>query len=346
MTAATLLQRGWEYAHSLKLALALMLLCAALSVPGTLVPADRAEQFYRETFGPGFLGVARAAGLLDGYRSPPFVAVVALLATNVALCSWRRFRARRAHTARLGRARTWADLVLHLSLICVMAGGVGKALWGFVGTQYLFTGVETAAVHDWRTRADVPLGFTLLARERVEDYYPLELRLGLREAGGGKAALLELAEGRPARLPDGSLEVSLLSFDAEAGTVRLAADRGGRREIGVLELREGSPAVPLGGYVGTAVAYRRELKSVRARVAVLEGGREVKQEWLSTNGRLAHRGASVFLTGWGRDEFGNSYVGIQVSRDPAAPLFWTGCTLFGLSTLILSGLRFSKERRA
>ncbi|HEY5998015.1 MAG TPA: cytochrome c biogenesis protein ResB [bacterium] len=341
-----MLRRAWEQAHSIKLALALMLLCALFSVPGTLVPADRAEQFYRETFGAGFPAFARAVGLLDGYRSPPFVAVVALLAVNVALCTWRRFRARSAHAARLGWVLTCSDLVLHLSLICVMAGGVGKALWGFVGTQYLFVGVETSSAYDPRTKADVPLGFTLLARERTEEFYPLQLRMGIRDAAGSKVALLELAEGRPARLPDGSLTVSVQGLDAGSGTVRLTVEHDGRRDAAELVLREGAPPVSLGAYRGSVVAYRRELKSVGVRVAVLEGGREVKQGWLRMNGRLAHRGTSVFLTGWGRDEFGSEYVGVQVSRDPAAPLFWIGCTLFGASTLALFASRSLKGRRA
>ena len=344
VTPPALPRRAWEYAHSMKLALTLMLLCALVAVPGTLVPADQAQQLYRAAFGPRFLAVARAIGLLDTYRSPPFVTLVGLLAVNVALCSWRRLRVRRAHTARRGLLLICSDLVLHASVICILAGGVGKAIWGFTGTQYLFVGVETATVYDWSSRADVPLGFGLLARERVEEFYPFQLKVGIKDAAGRKIALLDLAEGRPAELPGGAMRVSLLGYDAEAGSAQLAADSGGRRVLASLSVREGSPAVPLGDYSAAPVAYRRELKGVRTRIAVLDGGREVKEEWLTTNDRLAYRETSVFQTGWGRDEFGNLYVGIQVSRDPAAPLFWAGCILFTLSSAMFLFLRQRRGR--
>lgn len=340
----TALRWVWEQAHSMKLALTLMLLCALLAVPGTLVPADRAEALYREVFGPRLLFVARAAGLLDTYRSPPFLALVALLAVNIALCSWRRFRARRRHAARHGWPLIYSDLVLHASVICILAGGAGKALWAFTGTQYLFVGVETSTVYDWKTRADVPLGFTLLARERVEEFHPFRLKVGISDAAGNKIGLLDLTEGRATELPGGSVRLSLLAYDDEAGIVRLAVEREGRREDAILGVREGSPAVSLGEFSVTPVAWRRELKKVRARVAVLAEGGEVKQGWLTTNGRVAFRGTSVFMTGWGRDDFGSLYVGIQVARDPAAPLFWAGCIFFSLSSTMFFLLRRRSSR--
>jgi len=328
-----LLRRGWEFAHSMKLAIVLMLLCALAAVPGTLVPAVKTEQFYRETFGPRVLSLARAAGLLDVYRSPPFLLLLGLLAANIALCSWRRFRTRSAHATRQRWPLIWSDLLLHASIILVLAGGAGRAVWGFVGTEYLVVGVPTTTVYDWSSQGDVQLGFALLAKERVDEYYPLLLKVGIRDAAGKKVALLEVGEGRAAEIPGATLKLSLFSYDAAAATVRIRAELDGRSEIATLVVREGSPPAPVGGgYTAALVAWRRELKNVRARVAVLDGEREVQQQWLSTNERLSFRGASVFLTGWGRDESGNLNVGIQVSRDPAAPLFWAGCILLSVAS--------------
>jgi hypothetical protein len=82
-----------------------------------------------------------------------------------------------------------------------------------------------------------------------------------------------------------------------------------------------------GGVRFTLVAYRDEERMVRVLVNALSESGLVVEQWLSPNGSLAVGGTDVFLTAWGRDEFGNRFAGFQVSRDPGAPLFWAGCIL-------------------
>jgi cytochrome c biogenesis protein len=79
------------------------------------------------------------------------------------------------------------------------------------------------------------------------------------------------------------------------------------------------------------VEYRQDLKRIESLVAVVEGGREVKESLLSPNTWLAHRGTSVYQTAWGTDRYGFDYIGVQVSRDPGSKIFWAVSLLFSVS---------------
>jgi len=82
-----------------------------------------------------------------------------------------------------------------------------------------------------------------------------------------------------------------------------------------------------GGVRFTLVAYRDEERMVSVLLKALTGSGPVVEAWVSPNGSLAVGKLRIFLTAWGRDEFGNPFVGLQVSRDPGAPLFWIGCVI-------------------
>lgn len=325
-----------KFFRSPKLALALLLLLAVLAIPGTILSPEETEKFALEMLGDRLMPAARAVGLVDTYRSPLYLSLAGLLCLNIVVCTWHRFSRRRASSSFSGtRKRTaWLDLVLHLSILVILAGGVGKGLWGFVGTQHLFVGVETDTVFDWEKNADVPLGFTILMKERVKDYYPFRLRVGVKDAASGdKIALLELREGRAVELPgEGELRLKVENFDAETGDLRLLAEGEGRKDVFDLSVQDKErKTASFGPYTLTLVAFQHVLKKVRGRLAVIDDGVEVKEEWLAVNSRLEYMGTSIFQTAWGTDRYGNPYIGVQVARDPAAPLFWVGCVLFSLA---------------
>jgi hypothetical protein len=58
---------------------------------------------------------------------------------------------------------------------------------------------------------------------------------------------------------------------------------------------------------------------------------------------LEYKGTSIFQTAWGTDRYGNPYIGVQVARDPAAPLFWVGCVLFSISLPLFLYLRHGRR---
>ncbi len=324
--------RHLGFLRSTGLARTLCLLIALEAVAGTLLPAGKAAELVSERLGGGALAAARFVGLVETYASPLFLGMLALLALNVLFCTGSRL----APGLRSPSRRRWPallDATMHLSLVVLLAGGAVKGARGSVGTQYLFPGAVATTFNRGGDGPEVPLGFGLLLKEIVREHHPLLARVGVRSAATGeRIALVTLREGRAERVPAADLRLRLTADELDAGWLGIRADGGGRS--GELRLAT-APGGPTGGVFGGArielVAWRRDLKGVRGRIALIEGGAQLREELLGVNEPIAHRGASVFLSAWGEDEFGNPHLGIQVSRDPGAPLFWIGALMLAVS---------------
>lgn len=312
---------------SRRLALALFFALCGFGVYGSLLSAEQAQRVVAPLAGDAGLPAARFFGLLDTYRSPVFVGLLALLGLNLLACSGTRFVRSRAASRRA--AVTWLDLLMHLSILVVLAGGAAKALWSSTVTSNVHVGDAIAEAYDWRRGADVPLGFAVAVGERRTEYYPAGVKVGVRAAASGeKLALLELGERAPARVPGHDLSLELTGFAEAPPRFRLAAARAGVVEEFELEKGAGGVTeVTRGPYVFTLVAFRHEIKAVRGLVRLLAGDRVVAEGWLGSNERLEHDGTSVFLTAWGTDEQGRPFIGLQFVRDPGSPVFWAGCVL-------------------
>jgi hypothetical protein len=275
---------------------------------------------------------ARVMGADATFRSPLFLALLLAMSLNVTLCTFHRVASRLRSADRVRRRIAWLDACVHLSLILVLIGGGGKALFGSVGTGYLFPGVTVTSFSDPLSGREFPLGFSVVLRERREEYYPLRLRLGVRErATGRKLDQFELAEGTPGRaVASGSpVAVRLLSTDGANVLLDVSSAAGAEKMQLSLSSDAGATATH-GPYELVVIAYRRDLRAVGGRIAILEGGRVVREAWLEVNGGVSYRGTQFFLTVWGADQFGNQFLGIQYSRDPLAPVFWAGAVLLAV----------------
>jgi len=343
--------------RSQKLALGLLVATAVVAIFGTFAPVQRMELFYRELIGSWFLQPARFFGLVDTYRSPFFILLLILLSLNLLLCSWNRFSRWRTSARRSGggperRSRNAAkrvlDLMLHLSVVVILAGGVVKGLWSFVGTQNIYVGGATLTAYDWRLETDASLGFSVLVKDMVEEFYPLRAKIGVGDAATQrKLALVEVQEGVRTRIPDSESWIEVSGFDRTSGVMKLTAEAGGRRETLSLESRPGGVATDLfEPFSLTLVAFRQDLKTVRSLIALRDGEGSVKEQWLAPNARIGYKGTSMYQTAWGRDENGKPYVGIQFIRDPGAPFFWVGSVLFSLVLPVFLVIRQPRQKEA
>ena len=311
------------------LAVALLLSLAVLAAAGTLLSPPATEN--TPAMGGAAVSLARIVGLRNTFQSPMFLTLVLLTAINVVACTWHRLSLR-LHQ-RGGRLLMYTDLVLHGSLLLILTGGLAKGLFGFIGTQNVYVGEGTSLVYDWRAQRDTALGFSIKAEELREGFYPIQVRIGARRvATGEKLDVLSVDEGRETHLPGGDLRIDIAGYDAAIGVIRFRIIAGGREREIALATRGGDAATARAGeYDLTLVAFRADLKDVRARITVLESGTAVSAGWLTSNSRIPHRGLNLFLTAWGADAEGKRYFGIQVVRDPGAPFFWVGCVLLALA---------------
>lgn len=340
--------------RSQRLALWIILGIVTLSIYGTFFPPALANEFVRSRFGPGLLPAARTVGVVDPYHSPLFACLLVLLCANIATCTVHRLRRmsflRQRPPAVGRRLGPWSDLLMHLSLIVVIAGAAAKGFWGFTATQYIFPGKPQQTVFDTRTEKDVPLGFTILLRNVEETFYPIRARIGVSDAASGeKLVLAEVTEGRTYEVPEAGLTLTLERYDPLSESVLVAVNRGRFRGTFSMETRQGGrTTAQADGLAFTLVAYFRELRNIRGLLTIEDEGRPGRTVWISPTTGVAHRGTRLYQTAWGVHPEEGPYIGLQVSRDPFASLFWGGCALLSLSLplFVVSRLRQTGRRRS
>ena len=86
----SVLERVWGFFASVKLSFFLLLLLAVLSIAGTLIPQKEPAEHYARAYGEAGWKFISALGLDDLYHAPWFVLIMALLATNLVICSLNR----------------------------------------------------------------------------------------------------------------------------------------------------------------------------------------------------------------------------------------------------------------
>lgn len=290
MSAAATLSR---LIRSPGVAVVLLLALAGLAAVGTLTPPVAPDAVPATAGWP--VAAARLVGLRQTFNSPLFLSLVALSVINVVACTWHRL-AIRLRTGRVER-RAVTDIMIHGSLVLLVAGGIGKVLFGFVGTQNIHVGGISHTAYDWRAGRDAPLGFAIGIDEFNTGYYPIRAMIGVRlVATGEKAALLEVVEGAEIASPGGEVRLSIAGYDPASGLLRLGVvTKGGRQEL-VLDTAGEKPVARYGDYDLALVAYRADIKDIQAVISLHEPGAGMAGKLLGPNTRIVYRGFSLFLT--------------------------------------------------
>jgi cytochrome c biogenesis protein len=296
---------------STKLTIALCLLLAAGGIAGSLLYQGNTAFGKPSTF--------------NVFRSPLFLIPAGLLVLNVLFCVIHRLREMPA-----AKPRTWSFAGLHLGLLLLAAGLAVDGVSGFVGTQYFPVGVPYAGYHNWRTGRDETLPFSVTVTGSEVRFHPRNLQVGVKDAAGKKVGLFVVREGVPFDAPGTGLVVTPRKFDEERKTLVLDASVGGARQTGVTATAEAPARV--GGYAIVPVSYfNPEPSDYVASVRFTVPGRVPEEATLRINHPASFAGISFNIVDLNRDAYGNAIVGLQVTREPGAPLFWVGALLFGMS---------------
>ncbi len=80
-----------RFLSSLRLAIFLLLILAATSIVGTVLPQGEPVAFYLQKYGPFWGKIIKFFQLYDAYHSWWYVALLALFCLNLIFCSWKRF---------------------------------------------------------------------------------------------------------------------------------------------------------------------------------------------------------------------------------------------------------------
>jgi len=302
-----------RFLGSTKLAVALCLVLAAGGVAGSLLYQGNTAFGKPSTF--------------NVFRSPFFLVPATLLALNVCFCVIPRLRGMPA-----GGARAWTFGFLHLGLLLLAAGLALDGLSGYVGTQYFPVGVHHSGYHNWRTGRDDTLPFTVGVLEAETRYHPLNLQIGVRDGSGNTVGVFTAREGTTFSAGKEGVRITPRKFDLQAKALYLDASIGGKTTAGLVATAEAPASVS--GYTIAPVAYADPQPShYGARIRFSRPGQPPEERHLRINHPGSFGGIAFSIVAVDRDRYGNVIVGLQMTREPGAPLFWGGALLFGVSLL-------------
>lgn len=304
---------------STRLTVVLCLLMAAAGVAGSLLYDGNTA------FGE--------RGGFNVFRSPVFLVPAALLIVNILFCTASRLRSRP-----LSAPATWSFAGLHAGLILLAAGLCLDGLRGFVATQYYPVGVPAASHFDWREGKERSFPFLVTVTDVRERLYPVNLKVGVRDAAGRKLGLFTVREGASFRVREAGLRVTPRKFDPATRTLRFDAEAGGRSYPGQTAGPSGS--APVAGFVVVPVSWHDpEVAEYIARVRFSLPDAVSEEAEVRVNRPATFGGITFCFSAVRQDGYGNRLVGLQMTREPGAPWFWAGVVLFGLSLAAHLSLR-------
>jgi cytochrome c biogenesis protein len=321
---------------SLKLTIPLLIVLAALSVIGTLIPQNAPQQEYIRRYGTQTFYMFKGLGLLDMYHSWWFIGVLILLAANLIACSmkrlpgvWQQVRKTKSGYARLGTYLT------HFSVLLILVGGLIGALWGFKGYMEITEGetVERMVLNNpqHRTRS---LGFQIRCESFRVAFYPdgapREYVSTLTLLDGGEV----VRDHVPLRVNHPISYRGLTLYQASYGHVVRAtlgvSQKGGTVAPHTVQLTLGEVKPIPGTQVQIGMMqYEEKVHDLGEGILLVlfTPGSQPEGFWLFKR-RTATEGLRVRdFTFIFKDLEKRYYTGIQVNHDPGVPIVWVGCSL-------------------
>jgi cytochrome c biogenesis protein len=334
---------------SLRLTIPLLILLAALSVIGTIIPQNATEQQYLQHYSKETYYILKGLGLFNMYHSWWFIGVLILLAINLIACSakrlpgvWRQVRKTKSGYTRLGTYLT------HLSVLLILVGALIGAVWGFKGYVEIREGKTVQGIVLNNPQEVVrPLGFQVRCDAFRVDFYPdgspREFLSTLTFIDGNRVVIdhAPLRVNHP--ISYGGLSFYQASYGINALAVLEVRGKGGKGASQTMRLGEGDiKSIPGSEAKIGLMQYEENLHNLGGAILLVlfTPGSAPEGFWLSTEQRAeqgsTHKGAITFtLKGLEK----RNYTGIQVNHDPGLPVVWTGCALLVIGMVVTFTLR-------
>ncbi|MDF1525522.1 MAG: cytochrome c biogenesis protein ResB [bacterium] len=239
------------------------------------------------------------------------------------------FRSRRKSGGRIFSRGGWSylfTLMTHGSILIIMAFSIFGSAAGFVATQRVFVGDSISTAFNWKVGGDKPLPFELRADDFNLQPNPVGVRLGVLELATQKKGMVIVThEGGTFKVPGVRGRMRLENFDTDRKDFLATwthAD-GSRTEI------RRDQEIGNSGFSLVPVSYATwPERQVLARVTLSYRNASDRSGEISINHPMVSDGIRIYLTDYGQDKFGLSYVGFQFVKDPGQAGVWAGCVLF------------------
>ncbi len=338
-----------RFFSSLRLTVVLLILLAALSVLGTIIPQNAPIQQYAQLYSLKTYQLLHSLGLLDMYHSWWYVTLLVLLAINLAVCSLKRLPGVWRDIKR--GIKSWSRLgvfLTHMSVIVILMGGVVGALWGFKGYVEIDEGKTISKITLYRSeRKVIPLGFEVRCDEFRVSFYPdgtpKEYLSLLTFFEGGKV----VKERVPLRVNHPVTYKGITFYQASYGErkgatkICLRIRLEGKEENHTLSVRQ---VLKLqNDYTLAVMKYSPNVHGLGegTLVAVLPPDGKPRAQWLiATQGKESWKVNEVMtITFLGAKK--RYYTGLQVTRDPGVEIVWIGCGMM----IVGLGITFLPKRK-
>ena len=251
---------------------------------------------------------------------------LAFIFLNLAVCTIYNIK-----TLRLG------TIVLHLGTLIILTGSF-ISTFGYIATVNIYENSVTDTVYRWDTEEDVHLDFDLRINKVHMSYYPVPVKIGILK-NGEKSDLITTTTDN-SFVVDG-YRIQVTHLDPVEKKLHLALETHGGNPVGIF-VTSGQNTLPKDFPLDfKLVAYKDPtVRRMWVDLDVLENGEIVASGTSEVNSPLKWQGMLFFLTSVSADEYGNSYAGIQITKDPGLPLVYTGFFVFFIG-LLLSLKRWS-----
>ena len=324
---------------SYKFSLALLIVLTAATAAGTLVLQRASASELRNVYGSALAGVVRFLFLDDVFHAFWFNGLLVLVAVVLLVVVIRK---RPVALAQIGFYSA------HLGIVIILLGAFLGLLFGVEGILELTEGRTARTLvlmENGRKKYDVvdghvryhtrDLGFEVRLESFEVNYYPDPLKLiafRLRAKETVPIGSYEVDPGAPAiRVPGTPIRVRVVEHDPASDRVDLEVET--EAGTGRMVVAPDRPIRLPGGAVGLAV-FRKpepEAREFLSRVAILEGGKRVREGAIVVNQPLAHRGYQFYQFGYDPERPG--YTSLHVRRDPGLPVVFLGFVVLGFGAL-------------
>lgn len=217
-------------------------------------------------------------------------------------------------------------LVMHTGMLVVIVGGMISAS-GFVATVNVYEDSSVDSAYRWDLQREFPLGMDLRVKKISLEYYPVPVKVGVLK-DGMKDSLHELRTGGSFRL--GPYTVTAEELDLEAKKLRLAIAEG-ERQVGRSDTA-GAHDLPSGfPYRFVLVAFKDpQVRRTSVLLELLRDSEVVASGSSEVNSPFSWNGMNFSYVQLGRDQYGLSFAGIQITRDPGRPYVFGGFAVTGI----------------
>ena len=344
----------WRFLSSIKLAIWLISVIAALSLIGTLIPQNQEPAFYVEKYGSSGYNALLTAGLTDVYASWWFILFLALFSLNLTVCLLNRFSL---------KSRSLGTLICHVSILVILAGALIGMLFGQKGYMRIEKGQEASSFISQNKQ--VNLGFSIRLNDFLysESLNPKEKLLvycdkkddcckkaGLSQTDADRELISEISTeiGVESEISDTGYKVRVLrylpDFTMDTST-KEATSRSAKANNPAIEVeikgKDGAKEVfwvfarfpdvhqkKIGNFDFVYYWVGRQPDDFVSKITVTKGGEDVMSRDIRVNYPLQFAGYSFFQSGYDAEHL--NWTGLRVVKDPGVGLVYSG---FGLLIL-------------